>query len=351
MVTINTLKQKLNNKINPLLVLFLGIVISVISQFTVGSVVPFPESANYNLFASDLFSTLVDKRSSENVVFSPVSIQTSLALAYAGARDKTAEELRKVLHLGEGDKTSITKNFGEFLKSLINAKVNEELVEPQFIIANRVYAAKQHEINEEYRKIAQQNFNADALNIDMSDKILLRKEINNFIAQKTDNKISEFVKADDVQGLAAMALVNAIFYKAQWLYPFNKESTKDLKFFMSANQEKDIPFMLKTSKFNYTNLPELQAQALELPYENSDISMLIILPNELQGLEKLEAKLKNLDLNEISAKMSLQHLHVYLPKFRLEYGLNLRPSLEKVITHIFLNIFKLLLINFSLFTL
>lgn len=306
----------------------MGILLNIIVHYSKGSVLPY--SANYNLFASDLFSNLVDKKSTENLVFSPISIQTSLTLAFAGAGDKTAEEFRKVLHLGKDEKTSITKNVGEFLKSLLKTNENEEISKPQFKMANRIYAAQQHKIKNDFRKIAQENFQADALNIAMHNKTVVLNEINKFIAEKTDNKIPEFIKPNDVYDLEAMAIVNAIYYKAQWLQPFNELYTKDLKFYVNANTEKEIPFMLQTSTFNYIDLPELQAQALELPYNNSDISMLIILPNELEGLQKLETKLKNLDLNDISSKMSLQHINVYLPKFRLEYGVSLKDTLQKV---------------------
>jgi serpin B len=77
-------------------------------------------------------------------------------------------------------------------------------------------------------------------------------------------------------------------------------------------------------------LEDLQSTAVELPYKDSDISMLIILPNKKTGLKELESKLKTLDLNDISSKMYSTEVNVEIPKFKIEFEVELKEPLTKV---------------------
>lgn len=88
--------------------------------------------------------------------------------------------------------------------------------------------------------------------------------------------------------------------------------------------------MYQDDKFNYVDLPEYNAKALEMSYKDSDLSMLLILPNQVDGLSKLETQLKGVDLNDISSKMRSEDVDVFLPKFRIEFDINLKEPLTKV---------------------
>lgn len=292
---------------------------------------PAATSPNHNLFAAELFSKLVEQKSSQNIIYSPISIQTALSLAYIGAEGRTAEEMRDVLRLGQGDKTQVAENFGDFVRTLSKSKKVNEIQSPQLTIANRIYVAEDKKISPEFNRIAQEYFDAVAENLNFADKEKAVNTINKWVEEQTENKIHDLVKPDLFEPSSnAMVLVNAIYYKAQWLHPFVKYLKKDQIFNINSKEQEEVEFMFNSKNYRYAELSDLDAKVLELPYNNSDISMLIILPNDIEGLEKLETKLKNLDLNVITSRMTTANIDVYLPKFRIEYEVDLIDALEDV---------------------
>lgn len=89
--------------------------------------------------------------------------------------------------------------------------------------------------------------------------------------------------------------------------------------------------MYTKASFKYGNIPELNAAAIELPYKGpGNLSMLVILPNEKEGLADLENKLQEVSLNDITKKMWKQEVNVWLPKFKVEYDLSMKNPLIKV---------------------
>lgn len=291
-----------------------------------GTIAP-SESASRNLFAADLFSVIVNGKSSENIVYSPASIQTCMALAFAGAEGETANEMRKVLKFGQGDKTEIFKNYGDFLKSSFKSTTPNG---PQLKMANRLYVNDKLQVSAKFNKIAKDNFDTLAENVDFKNSKSTVEKINNWVEQQTENKIKNLMQSDAVNDDTSAVLVNAIYFKAKWLNPFSEQSTSKSGFHINSKQQVQVDTMYIDDRFNYADLPELDATALELPYENSDLSMLIILPKQVEGLQNLESKLQGLDLNEITSKMSESDVDVFLPKFRIEFDIDLKEPLMKM---------------------
>lgn len=61
------------------------------------------------------------------------------------------------------------------------------------------------------------------------------------------------------------------------------------------------------------------------------MSMVIILPNKVDGLPAVENKIANGgNLNEIFGQMSRQEVNLALPKFKIETTLDLKGILTKV---------------------
>ncbi|KAM7344415.1 serine protease inhibitor 42Dd-like [Cochliomyia hominivorax] len=309
-------------------VLFLGLLISLkLTLIMAGTIAP-SSSAEQNLFAADLLSVIVDEKSSENVVYSPASIQTALALAYMGAEGETQEEMRKALKIGqEEDKSVVAQRYGNFLKSAFG-KTKENA--PQLKMANRLYINDQLKVLPHYNKIAQDNFQAKAETLDFNKGQEVAEQINKWVEQETENKIKNLLQPDAVNSDTSAILVNAIYFKGKWLKPFSKDTTMKRAFHTNNKENQEVDMMYQDDDFGYVDLPELKAKALELPYENSDISMLIILPDDKEGLAELEKKLKGVDLNVITSKMQEESVDVLLPKFRIEFDIDLKEPLKKL---------------------
>jgi len=124
--------------------------------------------------------------------------------------------------------------------------------------------------------------------------------------------------------------VNAIYFKGNWEYQFNKERTSEGDFYVSETEKVPVDFMRIKKHFNYGILEELDAQALEMKYANSNFSFVILLPNSRTGLSALESKLKDYDLSKISSQMFSQEVDVTIPKFKVEFEINLNDALKNL---------------------
>ncbi|XP_075168016.1 serine protease inhibitor 42Dd-like isoform X1 [Haematobia irritans] len=314
--------------------LIVGLICVTFHGIMAGTIAPSAQ-ATRNLFAAELFGTIAPERISENVVYSPASIQTCLALAFTGAEAETAQEMRKVLHLGEGDRSQVAQNYGEFLKNTFkNPKTNGAILR----MANRIYVNQNLKISDNFNKIATEFFDAKAESVNFGNSQETINNINSWVEQQTESKIKNLLAPNSVDGDTSSVLVNAIYFKAKWKNPFSDVSTTKSNFKVNTKQEVQVDMMYQDNKFRYADLPEYNAKALEMSYEKSDLSMLVILPNEVEGLAKLESQLKGVDLNDITSKMYTADVDVFLPRFRIEFDIDLKEPLKKMgLTSMFSN--------------
>uniref|UniRef100_A0A1L8EG14 Putative serpin n=1 Tax=Haematobia irritans TaxID=7368 RepID=A0A1L8EG14_HAEIR len=314
--------------------LIVGLICVTFHGIMAGTIAPSAQ-ATRNLFAAELFGTIAPERISENVVYSPASIQTCLALAFTGAEAETAQEMRKVLHLGEGDRSQVAQNYGEFLKNTFkNPKANGAILK----MANRIYVNQNLKISDNFNKIATEFFDTKAESVNFGNSQETINNINSWVEQQTESKIKNLLAPNSVDGDTSSVLVNAIYFKAKWKNPFSDVSTTKSNFKVNSKQEVQVDMMYQDDKFRYADLPEYKAKALEMPYEKSDLSMLVILPNEVEGLAKLESQLKGVDLNDIASKMYTADVDVFLPRFRIEFDIDLKEPLKKMgLTSMFSN--------------
>lgn len=292
---------------------------------TAGTIAPSAGAAR-NLFAADLVKTISGPHTQENVVYSPASVHAALTFAMMAARGETENEMRKVLKLGVQDRTEIAKDYSIFLKK--NFQASED--GPQLQMANRWYVNDQIQLSPDFMRIGKDYFNSvsEALNFD--DAPLAVKSVNAWVEQQTNSKIKNLLTPDSINKETTSLLVNVIYFKAKWAQQFSLSSTHKAEFNISPTQKTSVDMMFSNEDYRYADLPELDATAVELPYENSDLSMLIILPNQVDGLAALEKKIATIDLNEISSRLELEDVEVMIPRFKIEYDLDMKEPLQQL---------------------
>ncbi|EDW31470.1 GL11156 [Drosophila persimilis] len=275
-----------------------------------------------NLFATELFQTLATDRQDENVIISPVSIQLALGLAYYGAEGRTATELQKTLHASAKEsKDGLAETYHRLLHSYIKSKTVLE-------IANKVYTRENLKVASHFREVAQKYFDSDVEALDFSRETEAVDRINAWVKQETQDKIERVV--DSLEPDTNVALVNAIYFKARWARPFNDEDTRDRDFWLGERQSIQVPTMFADNWYYYADYPELDAKAIELFFENINMTMWFILPNQRSGLRSLEEKLKGVDFKLLEDRWQWQSVSVYLPKFKFEFDTDLKPTLNKM---------------------
>ncbi|HEX4589917.1 MAG TPA: serpin family protein, partial [Gemmataceae bacterium] len=177
-------------------------------------------------FGCDLFARLRSK--SGNIFYSPLSIETALAMTSAGARGETLAEMVKVLHLPPGGQPAV----GDLLRSLQpgpDAKYD-------LAIANALWMQQGLSFRQEFLAETQRHYEAALQTVDFRKVEQARQTINHWVAQKTKDKIPDLFAPGSLTADARLVLTNAIYFKGAWLNPFDKKATRDEPFHVSGDK-------------------------------------------------------------------------------------------------------------------
>jgi len=150
--------------------------------------------------------------------------------------------------------------------------------------------------------------------------------INRWVAEQTNNKITEIVSSDALNALTRLVLVNAVYFKGDWVKKFDGNETRDADFHVMPQKSVNVKMMHAKMKLYYGWNSELHCQAIELPYSGESLSMFVLLPDPTAtSLSEVEKKLTASDLVNVREKfdMSLVKVIVWLPRFSLDEKLDL----------------------------
>ncbi|ELR50278.1 hypothetical protein M91_09555, partial [Bos mutus] len=278
--------------------------------------------------AIDLFHQ-IRKSKKENIFLSPFSISSALAMTYLGARENTASQMQKVLHFGEiaantkggatkdpvshtaldlegdlcGCSIYIVKESSEltfwclkvekpgnvhhhFQKLLTELKKSTDAYE--LSVANRLYGEKEFQFLQEYMDNVQKFYLASVESADFKNAAEeSRKMINSWVESQTNGRIKNLFPQNSLNG-SVLVLVNAVYFKGQWQEEFKKENTVEEKFWLNKDTSKPVRMMKQTNHFNFVSLEDVQAKILEIPYKGGELSMMVLLPDEVDGLQEVK---------------------------------------------------------------
>ena len=274
-------------------------------------------------FALDLYASL--SGTPGNLFFSPYSISTCLAITYAGARGDTETQMSRVLHFSKDD-ARLHSSFGELQQQLNDAEKRTGI---RLDIANALWAQKGEPLLPAFMKIATDDYQASVNQADFKTSAdAVTRGINRWVAQKTRDKIQDILPSGSVDDLTRLVLANAIYFKGAWLSPFEKRFTSHQPFHLSANSQTDVRLMCQLADCNYAENTDFQV--VELPYNGNEMSMVILLPRQIDGLGRLEKQLSPAFLARLLAQMKKQEVEIFLPRFKLESGFTLNNTLAKM---------------------
>jgi len=286
-----------------------------------------PAQLNYReRFSSVLFQPISRSNSQKNVVYSPSSIHAMLGLLYCVSNGQTANELLRAGQFVE-ERIAVARDFLQ-----VNQR-NRELDNALLIVATKLfYNNELPKLNPDYRRFAVEYFGSDVEAVDMKRSRDTANKINAWGSDATRRTIRQLVSPSDIDGQIEALLVNAIYFKARWATEFSAMDTTSEKFRVSSNAAVTVPMMYNDDIFPFAELPELDATALELPYAGTQASMLLILPNQVEGLTQLERMLAhpNNDLNIIASRLRRETVTVRLPKFRIEFEQDMMSPLQQM---------------------
>lgn len=265
-----------------------------------------------NAFAFNLYSQLSTQTG--NLFFSPYSVETVLAMTYAGAQGNTATQMAAVLHLPAGD---VPAGFAD----LVSAVESDSKASPnlQLSIANSIWGEQSLAFQDAFIKTVRDQFAAYINQVDFKTAAdAARGQINTWVAGQTMNKITDLIPQGGLTADTRLVLANAVYFKAQWDQPFDKIATDQEPFHVGAGQAELVPMMHEENTFYYADNASLQM--LVLPYAGGKFSMIILLPRKIDGLPALEKSLNQALLKQLmnqSVGTIAPDVAVALPKFTL----------------------------------
>ncbi len=276
-----------------------------------------------NQFALDLYAEL--KNNQGNIFFSPYSISTALAMTYEGARGETAEEMQKVFYF-PADNNARRSAF-----AAIHNQLNEPNAKYQLSLANALWAENDYKFLNGYLETVAKYYAGKATNLNFKGAAEeARQTINQWVENKTNNKIKKLFPQDTLTADTRLVLTNAIYFKGTWVKQFEKNKTKASDFRASPANTVQVPMMQQTNektKFNYTETADVQV--LEMPYEGEKLSMMVLLPKN-DDLPALENSLSLAKINDWRKKLIQQHVDVFMPKFTFDTKYFMAETLAKM---------------------
>lgn len=269
-----------------------------------------------NRFAWKLHGKL--RQQPGNLFYSPYSISTALGMTYAGARGATATQMATALDFGPND-PAFHAAMGQLMRDF-NAAGKQGAY--QLSVANALWAQHDYTFLPAYTQLVTTNYEAAVRNLNFEkDTEAARETINRWVEEKTNDKIKELLQPGVLDSETRLVLTNAIYFKSAWANPFTKEATKPGPFTQLDGQKADVPMMHQTQRLAYVKADGMQA--VELPYERYKLSMVILLPDQVDGLTALEQGLTADKLTAWRGKMNHFPVELTLPKFKMtsEFGL------------------------------
>lgn len=274
-----------------------------------------------NRFAWVLYRHVAEEEKG-NIFFSPVSISTAVTMTLAGAGGKTREAMGRALQLDSVEETAVA-GVAALADELNCAGRAGDFA---LAVANALYGEQTYTFKETYIRFLADAFHAPLQAVDfVSAAEDVRQRINTWVEEQTARKIKDLIPSGAVNSLTRMVLVNAIYFKGNWLTPFEEDATRDAPFHRSAGEDSTVKLM-----FNNLDLPYHAGdvfQAVRLPYVGKRLSMVVLLPARDRGLDEWAGELSPERFTEILQAMRETEVDLYLPRFKCELSLSLKKFL------------------------
>ncbi len=272
-----------------------------------------------NDFALAMYGQL--RRRPGNLFFSPFSIRTALGMTLAGAGGNTAAQMREALRASSSDE-ALHVAFAEMIQRL-NATGGGTY---EMAVANSLWVQGGAPLQPGFLDLIARHYGGAMNLVDFHRAAeAARVAINQWVEDKTRQKIRDVIPSEGLNADTRLVLVNAVYFKGMWTLQFRRAATCDEPFHLEDGGTVQVPLMHQHAEVRY--LQAAGYQAVELVYRGGDLSMLVLLPDRKDGLGDLETRLSVHMLHDCAEKMVEREVKVFLPRFRLTWETSLGDQL------------------------
>lgn len=263
-----------------------------------------------NAFGFEFFKKVNEFSGTDaNMMVSPLSVSMALGMTRNGAAGGTLEAMSNSLGFAGMSDTGINESYKYILETFAGLDPKVKLQ-----IANSIWYHKDFTVEQPFVLTNQQYFAASVTPLDFSSPTAVQT-INSWVNEKTNKLIPEII--DQIPGDAVMYLVNAVYFKGQWRYQFEKAKTLQKPFYLSDGTEVQVPAMNQHETLAYFKGPGFEA--VELPYNQGNFTMTVILPDAGKNVNDIIPQLSQETWNLWSSQFVDRDIQLQLPKFKYDY--------------------------------
>jgi len=277
-------------------------------------------------FAFDMYQAL--REEDGNLFYSPYSISLALAMTYAGARGETAQQMADALHfILSQDRLHPAFNSVDIELSQRGKGAEGKDGEGfRLNIVNAIWGQEGYKFLSGFLDLLAENYGAGLRPLDFANALEeSRITINNWVSEQTEGRIEDLIPPGLINELTRLVLTNAIYFNAAWQHPFKEGVTADGPFYLLDGGEVTVSMMRQTETFGYAEGDGYQA--VELPYDGRELSMVILLPRSGQ-FEAFEGSLDTHRGDEIVRGLRHKRVALTMPKFEFESEFRLKKALS-----------------------
>lgn len=282
--------------------------------------------AGNSAFAFDLYQAIREKPG--NLFYSPYSISVALAMTFAGARGNTERQMAAVLHFSL-EQARLHAAFNALDQALASRGAGAKSKDGKpfrLSVANSLWGQAGYKFLPAFLDTLAQNYGAGLRLVDFrSAPEAARKTINDWVSDQTEGKIKDLIPQGAIDALTRLVLANAIYFNAAWMYPFDKDATQDGPFYLLDGSQVTVPMMRLDKHLGY--FAGEGVQAVELPYDGGEVSMVILVPDR-GAFPAFEEALDADTVADILAKMETTNINLTMPKFKYDSTLSLADTLK-----------------------
>lgn len=276
-----------------------------------------------NAFGLDLYQSLRNRDG--NLILSPFSISLALAMTYSGARGETETQMADVLNFTSQEQTHPAFNALDLALEDTDIVLDKEQEPMQLDIANAVFAEQTFIFLPDFLDTLSANYGAGIRLMDFANKPEpSRIEINDWVSGETKDKTNDLLPKNSVTPDTKMVLVNAIYFKADWLYPFDANDTYEDTFNLLDGSEVTAPMM--GQRMNTPFFVGDGYSAVELSYAGESAVMTLLVPDEGR-FEEIESKMDSAMFVGMLSSLAPADVTLRMPKFEYESAFSLADIL------------------------
>lgn len=279
-----------------------------------------------------LYHTALVQAPKDNLIISPFTVWTVLAVISEGAAGRTRIEINNALRITSRT-TEITRRHFADIAQWLQVKTNTiELAK-----FNAIFVDKQGLPLPDFQESAKRYYDTNMVSLNFADNENAANLVNGAISNFTHGLIPKIVESSNFKD-TKMLLTSALYFKGQWTIPFNASSTT-VEPFYDSNGTKigEVKMMYNRGTYPFANIKELKARVIELPYgKENRLSMIIMLPNHGVSLQDMFRNFLMVPLDLFFEELRISkeeysddEVDCFLPRFKIQSNLDMSDVLQR----------------------